>query len=78
MKNTEIRELSNKEIIERIENEESYLVKLKLNHTVSPLDNPLKIKESRKNIARLKTELAKRTVNIENAETEEKAEEKKK
>jgi large subunit ribosomal protein L29 len=40
--------------------EKENLVRLRLNHAVSPLDNPLKIKESRKNIARLKTILRQR------------------
>lgn len=57
MKSSEIRELNLKEIEERIENEQSMLVRLKMNHAVSPLDNPNKIGETRKNIARLKTEL---------------------
>jgi large subunit ribosomal protein L29 len=60
MKNTEIRELSDKEIEERIENEKNYLKRLNLNHAVSPLDNPMKIKHTKKNIAQLKTELSKR------------------
>ena len=60
MENTEIRELSTKEVEERLENESSFLLKLKLNHTVSPLDNPQKIKDTRRDIARLKTELRKR------------------
>ncbi|MFO7656300.1 MAG: 50S ribosomal protein L29 [Bacteroidales bacterium] len=55
MKSQEIRELTLKEIVERIENEEGFLLKQKLNHAISPLDNPMKIKESRKNLARLKT-----------------------
>ena len=55
MKPQEIRELKLKEIIERIENEESFITKQKLNHAISPLDNPMKIKESRRNLARLKT-----------------------
>jgi large subunit ribosomal protein L29 len=33
---------------------------MKLNHAVTPLDNPIKLKEARKNIARLKTEMRKR------------------
>lgn len=60
MKNSEIREFTTKEILERIETEKSHLVKLKMNHAVSPLDNPVKIRETRKNIARMKTELRKR------------------
>lgn len=55
MKTSEIRELSVKEIEERLDNEILLLVKQKLNHAISPLDNPMKIKESRRNIARLKT-----------------------
>ena len=57
MKISEIRELSTQEIQERIENESIALVRMKLNHAISPLDNPNKIKELRKTIARLKTEL---------------------
>ena len=57
MKASELRELTLKELQERIENEQSLLSKQKLNHTVSPLDNPLKIKETRRNIARLMTVL---------------------
>ncbi|HKL37196.1 MAG TPA: 50S ribosomal protein L29 [Salegentibacter sp.] len=63
MKNSEIRELTTKEIEERIDTEKTMLTRLKLNHAVSPLDNPLKINQTRKNIARLKTELRKREIN---------------
>lgn len=63
MKNSEIRELTTKELEERIDTENTHLIRLKLNHAVSPLDNPLKIKEARKNIARMKTELRKRELN---------------
>jgi small subunit ribosomal protein S17 len=41
------------------------LTKLKLNHAVSPLDNPLKIRQEN-NIARLKTELSKRQIKLKN------------
>ena len=57
MKSSEIRELSVKELEERLESEESMLVRMKMNHAVSPLDNPNKIVETRRNIARLKTEV---------------------
>ena len=63
MKSSEIKELTTKELEERIDTEKTHLTRLKLNHAVSPLDNPLKIKETRKNIARLKTELRKRELN---------------
>ncbi len=63
MKTGEIREMTEKEIVERIETESSQLLKLRLNHAVSPLDNNMKIKETRKNIARLKTILSERILN---------------
>ena len=55
-----IRELSTNDLKERLEDETKQLIKLKINHAVSPLENPNKIKAYRKTIARLKTELRKR------------------
>lgn len=66
MKNSEIRELSNQELLERIDNEKVALTRIKLNHAISPLENPQKIKESRKIIARLMTEKRKRELNEKN------------
>ena len=63
MKNTEILELSDKELQERLDNEKDYLARLRLNHAISPLDNPNKIVESRRNLARLMTELHRRNKN---------------
>ena len=60
MKTSEIIELTNKEIVERLQTEQENLVRLKLNHSVSPLDNPMKIREYRRNIARLQTILRSR------------------
>ncbi len=60
MKNSEVRELSDKELRERIESEKETLVRMRLNHTVSPLDNPMKIRDTKRNIARLLTEARKR------------------
>jgi large subunit ribosomal protein L29 len=60
MKNTELIELTEKELNERFDNEKDYLLRLRLNHAISPLDNPMKIKESRRNVARIMTEINKR------------------
>ena len=60
MKVSEIKELTDKELLEKIQLETETLVRLNLNHAVSPLDNPMKIKETRRNIARLKTVLSQR------------------
>jgi len=64
MKIKEIRELSTSEIEERIDTEKSLLFKLRMNHAVSPLDNPLKIPATKRNIARLKTELRQRMLTV--------------
>ncbi|MCK5729480.1 MAG: 50S ribosomal protein L29 [Draconibacterium sp.] len=63
MKTSEIKELTVKEIVERLQVEKENLVRLKLNHAVSPLDNPMVIKESKQSIARLKTILHERELN---------------
>lgn len=56
MKNSEVIQFTTKELVERIEEEKNHLVRLKLNHVVSPLDNPQTIRSSRRNIARMLTE----------------------
>lgn len=61
MKNTEIRELSTQEVEARIVAEKAQLVRLRLNHAITPLENPNQIKNVRKTIARLNTELSART-----------------
>jgi large subunit ribosomal protein L29 len=60
VKQSEIIELTDNELIERLDNEKDYLARLRLNHAISPLDNPNKIKEARKNVARLMTEWSRR------------------
>ena len=60
MEQVVIKELSTIELKERLEEEVKQLTKLKLNHAVSPLENPNVIKEYRKTVARVKTELRKR------------------
>jgi large subunit ribosomal protein L29 len=49
--------MSTSELKERLVEERKQLTKLKLNHAVSPLENPLKIKAYRKTVARILTEL---------------------
>lgn len=60
MKIAEIKELTTAEIQERLATEKVALVRMKLNHSISPLDNPLQIKVARKTIARLATVLRQR------------------
>ncbi len=63
MKQKVINELTTPEIKEKLDNEKDQLVKMRLNHAISPLENPQKIKEQRRTIARLYTELRKRELN---------------
>lgn len=60
MKNSEIKELTTGELMERIEAERAALTRMKINHTISPLENPMQIKAARRNVSRLLTELRKR------------------
>ena len=63
MKTSEIKDLTTEEIKEMIETEKAALTKMKMNHAVSPLENPMLIRTTRRNIARLMTELRKRELN---------------
>ena len=63
MKTREIKELNTKEIQERMDTEQDHLNRLKSNHAISPLDNPLQIKVVRRTIARLATVLRQREIN---------------
>jgi large subunit ribosomal protein L29 len=55
-----IKDLSKEDLIEKLESEKLQLNKMKLHHAVSPIENPQKIKEYRKSIARINTELRRR------------------
>ncbi len=63
MKIAEIREINTKELVERIEAEVAGYNQMVLNHSISPLDNPAQIKQLRRTIARMKSELRQRELN---------------
>lgn len=63
MKIAEIKELSTKEIQEKIVAEKARLNQMEINHSITPLDNPKQITFLRKDIARLMTELRFRELN---------------
>lgn len=64
MKNSEIKALSLEEMQQKLTSEKEILQKLNFAHAISPIENPMKIKETRKLIARLKTAL--RVTTLEN------------
>ena len=57
MKQAVIKEFSTVELKQQLEEEKRNLAKLKMNNAVSPIENPLKIRESRRTKARMITEL---------------------
>ena len=63
MKIAEIRELSTAELQERVEAEVTRYAQMKLNHAISPLENPEALKQLRREIARMKGELRSRELN---------------
>ena len=58
MKASEVREMSIADLRERIELEKNNLDTMKVNHTISPLEDTSKIAKARKDIARMMTILA--------------------
>ena len=60
MKQQEITKMSDADIKDQIATTSETLVKMKVSHTVAPMENPLQIKDVRRTVARLKTELTKR------------------
>lgn len=57
MKNSDIKALSVAELTEKIASEKEAFRKLHFAHQVSAIENPMKLREARKLVARLKTEL---------------------
>mgnify|MGYP006148537755 FL=1 len=55
MKNAEIQKLSLDELKATLASEKDALARLKFAHAISPIENPLRLRESRKLIARLET-----------------------
>ena len=63
MKIKEIKELETKDLVERIDAEVAKYNQMKLNHAITPMENPSEIKATRRDIARMKTVLRERELN---------------
>ncbi len=63
MKKEEFKEIPTADLQERLAQMEKDYRQLRINHAVSPLDNPAQITADRKMIARVKTELRARALN---------------
>ena len=63
MKINEIKELETKDLVEKLENTKGELAQMTLNHNISPLADTSVIKKTRRDIARMNTELRQRELN---------------
>lgn len=65
MKASVVREMTTQEISEQLVELKLSYSKVKMGHTITPLENPMELKKIRKNIARLSTELRSRELTSE-------------
>jgi large subunit ribosomal protein L29 len=59
-KGLELNDLTVQELQDKLQEERSGLTKLRFSHTVSPIENPMQLRQKRKEVARILTELRKR------------------
>lgn len=59
-KKQDIKDLTAQELQEKVQGSQVSYKKARFNHAVSPLDNPMSLREMRRDVARLKTELTAR------------------
>ena len=62
MKASDIRELSDVELAEKLKDLKAELFNLRFQHAINQLDNPMRLKHVKKDIARVKTILQQRCV----------------
>lgn len=62
MKASELKELTNQELREKLVEEKLNLTKTRLAHAVTPLENPIKLRSMRKDVARINTEMRRRAI----------------
>ena len=60
--NKGLKDMSEADLKARIQEDELRLKKLEFAHAISPLENPMSIRDLRRDVARLKTELRTRTL----------------
>jgi large subunit ribosomal protein L29 len=62
MKQVEIKKLSVAELQENLGETKKSYADLKMAHAISPLDNPIQLRNVRRSVARIATELTKREI----------------
>ncbi len=63
MKKENYKELTDKELLDRLEAAQKAYIQEKIQHSISPLDNPAKLTLDRREIARIQTEIRARQLN---------------
>lgn len=66
-KGTELKDLTVGELQDKLQEERGTLSKLRYSHTVSPIENPMQMRSTRKEVARILTELRKRELTVNTA-----------
>lgn len=61
-KKLNLKDLTDQELAEKLKDDTAQYVKLKFNHTVSQIESPTRIRKTRRDIARMKTEITKRGI----------------
>lgn len=61
-KGNDLRSLDDQALVDKVADEEVRLKKLKFGHAVNPIENPLSIRQLRREIARVKTEQRRRAL----------------
>jgi large subunit ribosomal protein L29 len=62
MKKDDLSQLTTADLIEKLEDERNALARMRFTHAISPIENPMRIRYSKKTIARIMTELRKREI----------------
>ena len=62
MKQSEIKEAAIETLQEKLAESKKAYTDLKMAHAISPLENPIQLRDQRRSIARIETELTKREV----------------
>jgi large subunit ribosomal protein L29 len=62
MKQSEIINLSDADLVEALQSTKQKVAELKMAHTLTPLENPMQIRSLRRAVARMNTEITKRNL----------------
>jgi large subunit ribosomal protein L29 len=59
-KKIHLNDLTDQELREKLKDDSAQYVRMKFNHAVSPIENPTRLRQLRRDIARIKTEITRR------------------